>query len=256
MAGNDKSEKGAVTNETERFKLWNDFLSLTRESTNDPSLTIDALMTAVKEEHNNAKSETNTITSNQQSLNSISSERPHKIQKTHHIEHSISSSTLLSSNNVLASVSLTDQKTSMISNINNHNIQPSILNLSLADQIQVETKKLISVTKGSLPPELRALWLASDGDAPPARPEPPLFAPSPPKLSDVSGKDILGSEMALKLLRILLNTKESNIILDVCRGCWVMTALKEQEIVNVIKQFEEHMVCFSLQLNFYFYTYD
>lgn len=42
--------------------------------------------------------------------------------------------------------------------------------------------KLISVDQ--LPGELRAAWIGRDGSFPPQRPEPSLFSPSPPKLSD------------------------------------------------------------------------
>jgi len=253
LAGGNPSDKGAVTDETERFKLWNDFLSLTRETTNDPTLTIDALMTAVREEHSNTQQDSQPNTTNQtnsqQSLDQ-SHQRPTKIQKLNHIENNFTtpaipgtSITTHASNDIkqLTSISNPQDLASYLS-ISNQT-QPAI---SMTDQIQIETNRLISLTQGNMPPELLAVWLATDGDTSPSRPEPPLFGPSPPKLSDFSGKDVLGSGMALELLRILKNPKEGNIVLDVCRGCWTMTALKEQEVAKTIKYFEEKMVRFLI----------
>ena len=255
LAGNNSSDKGAVTDETERFKLWNDFLSLTRESTNDPTLTIDALMTAVREEHQNTDSHTPNADSSapsavqNSSVNDETNDRPPtKIQKIHHPEQAPISS--VASNNFNLSFAMPDNiplpPISEKQDIPMHPIHTlphlSQPQLPMSDQIQAETKHLLSITQENMPPELMAIWLATDGDSPPSRPEPPLFTASPPKLSDASGKDILGSDMALKLLRILLHSQEGNIFLDVCRGCWAMTSLKEQEVVNAINNFEKQMV--------------
>lgn len=251
LTGDQSDNRGAVTNETERFKLWNDFLILSRETTNDPNLTIDQLMIAVKAE-NNSDSSINK-NGNENNLTAMDT-RPTKVQKTHHEEQSNSTSVNSTNSNTLAtSLSATSTYTNLSQNLDKQDSDmpmvsssagahlPIQSSKSIATQIQTETAQLFSVTKGNMPPELMAAWLATDGDSPPMRPEPPLFAPSPPKLSDGSGKNILGSELALQLVRILLNKENGNLILEVCKGCWVMTALKEQETVKVIQQFEPQM---------------
>mmetsp|Transcript_9238 Transcript_9238/g.17389 ORF Transcript_9238/g.17389 Transcript_9238/m.17389 type:complete len:368 (-) Transcript_9238:107-1210(-) len=100
---------------------------------------------------------------------------------------------------------------------------------------------LLKVT--SIPPEITAEWLARDGNSLPSVPPMSLFSPSPPRLSDPSGKEMLGTEISLKLIRLLLGSASGDgenledggeniiagTILDVCKACWVMSALKEKE---------------------------
>ena len=247
LVGDGPSGKGKVTDETERFKLWNDFLSLARDTNNDPTLSIDRLMTAVREEHNSSKRGAESENPNNPNVQNTS-ERPPKMQKINHAENSaIPSLPLPTNTNGLNSI-MNNNQIPKTHDMTTHPL-PTIpihpqSKANITEQIHLETKQLLSLTQGNMPPELMAIWMAIDGDTPPSRPEPPLFASSPPKLSDVSGKDILGSDMALKLLRILTHPLEGNIMLDVCRGCWVMTALTEQEVVNAIKRFEQQMVCF------------
>ena len=45
-------------------------------------------------------------------------------------------------------------------------------------------------------PDLAAAWMLRDGNDLAQPPEPPLFEPSPPKLQDLTGKDILGVELS------------------------------------------------------------
>lgn len=226
LTGDEDNNRGAVSNETERFKLWNDFLQLTKETANNPELTIDQLMAAVQAEHNSNSNKD--ININEDNI------RPPKIQKTHDFANESSSATNSNANSSLPSTEHDANSTSAYT-IPKHS--PAII----ASNIQVEAAQLFSNTKGNIAPELMATWLATDGDSPPTRPEPPLFNPSPPKLSDGSGKHILGSELALQLVRTLLNKEQGNVILDVCKGCWVMTSLKEQEAVKVIQKFEKQM---------------
>mmetsp|Transcript_5298 Transcript_5298/g.6941 ORF Transcript_5298/g.6941 Transcript_5298/m.6941 type:complete len:329 (-) Transcript_5298:66-1052(-) len=96
-----------------------------------------------------------------------------------------------------------------------------------------------------MPPEYSAAWLARDGDSPPLPPSPALFTASPPKLADPTGKAILGEKLALALITMLLkkddNDKCGSVLLDVCRGLWLMTGLKEKESSKAIENLEKEM---------------
>lgn len=119
--------------------------------------------------------------------------------------------------------------------------QDKSMQLVKAKKIEEETAVLLGSTQ-NMAPEMMALWLARDGDAPPCRPEPPLFAPAAPKLGDPSGKDILGSDLALKLVELMLKNGTGPVVLEVCRGAWAMQALKEREAMKALKALEDKMV--------------
>jgi hypothetical protein len=96
---------------------------------------------------------------------------------------------------------------------------------------------LLYATSINLPPEIQTLWLARDGGALPSRPEPPLFTASPPKLGDPSGKDLVGNDAALRILKLLTAKTHDgkslgSAILDLCHACWMMTAIKEEEVTK------------------------
>jgi len=114
-----------------------------------------------------------------------------------------------------------------------------------ASTVEATASELLGRTK-DIPAEITAEWLGRDGDHLPSRPEPPLFTPSPPRLSDPSGKDLLGTEMSLKLIRLLVGHSDGGIagcaILDICRGCWMMTALKEREATKCIEALDKKLV--------------
>jgi hypothetical protein len=114
-----------------------------------------------------------------------------------------------------------------------------------AQVVESEALSLINMTQLAHN-ELAAAWLARDGDAPPMRPDPPLFSPSPPKLGDPSGSDLVGNEIALMLNQSLLKSSDGDIsgsiILDVCKGCWMMTALKEKETSLAISTLDAKLV--------------
>lgn len=93
---------------------------------------------------------------------------------------------------------------------------------------------VLYATSVNVPPEIETLWLARDGGALPSRPEPPLFTASPPKLGDPSGKDLVGNETALRILKLLTSKTHNgksfgSAVLDLCQACWMMTAIKEEE---------------------------
>jgi hypothetical protein len=98
-----------------------------------------------------------------------------------------------------------------------------------------------------MPPEISAAWYLRDGDAAPSFPD-QLFAPSPPKLADPTGRDLLGDDLALALMERLIKNDDQDVsgavLLEVCRGLWMMTALKEKETSKSIKCLDSSMVCF------------
>ena len=53
-------------------------------------------------------------------------------------------------------------------------VQDKSMQLAKAKKIEEETAVLLGFTQ-NMAPEMMALWLARDGDAPPCRPEPPLL---------------------------------------------------------------------------------
>ena len=122
-----------------------------------------------------------------------------------------------------------------------------------AESIEKETAEAVDRMK-ELSPDISAAWFARDGSDAPSRPEPPLFTPSPPKFSDATGREVLGDELALKLIQMLLKKDESdqsgNILLDVCRACWMMTALKEKEAAKAIETLDNKMVSWYAFLEF------
>lgn len=83
--------------------------------------------------------------------------------------------------------------------------------------------------------------MVRDGDAPPQAPEPPLFESAPPKLSDPSGKDLLGEELALELVQRLLQPNTGNATLQVCRGLWMLTALTEEQTSKKLGRIDEEL---------------
>eukprot|EP00979_Chaetoceros_neogracilis_P008691 scaffold1931_cov281-Chaetoceros_neogracile.AAC.2 len=123
-----------------------------------------------------------------------------------------------------------------------------------------------------IPPEIKAEWLVLDGNSSPCIPSPPLFSPSPPRLSDPSGKELLGTEISLKLIQMLIGddyghdggVQDStdlnvggNAIVETCRACWLMTALKEREaavcMVALDKKLVSYEKCFHSIVKYEFF---
>jgi hypothetical protein len=80
--------------------------------------------------------------------------------------------------------------------------------------------------------------MVRDGNGQPLAPEVALFDAAPPKLSDPTGKDLLGEELALQLVQRLLGVTGS-VILQTCRGLWMMTALTEYTCQQKLKELDE-----------------
>mmetsp|Transcript_25643 Transcript_25643/g.46319 ORF Transcript_25643/g.46319 Transcript_25643/m.46319 type:complete len:386 (+) Transcript_25643:509-1666(+) len=109
-----------------------------------------------------------------------------------------------------------------------------------ADSVSTEATGLLEIIQGGLPPEISAAWFVRDGDSPPT-PPPPLFTPSPPKLTDPTGKDILGPKLALAVILRLLSGSSGTILLQVCRGLWMLSALAEKKANDKIDSMDETM---------------
>jgi len=101
------------------------------------------------------------------------------------------------------------------------------------DAVEAEKEGVLSMTT-ELAPEVSAEWMARDGDAPPQAPEPPLFSPTRPKLTDPSGRDLLGDEMAVAITQKLLS-ETGNVLLEACSALWFLSAVKEKEQHHAIE---------------------
>jgi hypothetical protein len=205
---------GQVSNSDEQNELWNDFLIMMRKTSNDPTMTLDQLRQAVDSEH-------------------TTKAREEKIQADlRAAEAANAAATAAALEPAIKRAKLDNKETPIM----NHQPASKIS----GEVVQVIASSVLKATD-NISDALKAEWLARDGTGLPSRPQPPLFNPSPPKLGDPSGKGLLGTDLALKLIRLLLNksmvqddqSKLSNIsgktILDIVNGCWMMTALKEKE---------------------------
>ena len=52
----------------------------------------------------------------------------------------------------------------------------------------------------------------------------------------------MGSDLALKLVELMLKNGTGPVVLEVCRGAWAMQALKEREAMKELKALEDKMV--------------
>ena len=213
--------------------LWNDFLDMMKRKNNDDSLTLEQLREAVDTEHTVKSSSEDDVL-------------PMQVP---------SSMTVPTTSQPPAKRAKVEDDAMMFDNNRNKSQPISNITKISAESVQsVATLLSGSAENISESAALKAEWLARDGNSMPTRPEPPLFTPSPPKLGDPSGKDLLGTELALKLIRLLLNKSmdgESNmtelsgsVILDIVNGCWMMTALKEKEAATSQAALDKKLVSY------------
>jgi len=109
-----------------------------------------------------------------------------------------------------------------------------------SDEVEAETVKMKAIV-AQMPPEISAAWMARDGDSPAQAPEHPLFSPTRPKMSDASGRELIGDEMALRITERLLSDSGS-VLLEVCRTLWLTTALKEKETSQALESLDDSMM--------------
>jgi hypothetical protein len=201
----------AVTDEQDSTLLWNEFLEMMRTSNQNPSLTMKELREAVEQEHLASQAQAPEVVG---STSSSAEDDGRPLEKRQRTESPPPSS---------LQQQLQTMKTQTVTK----------------EAVDVETKGLLGLTT-ELPPEMSAAWIARDGDAPPEPPVPPLFSPSPPKLTDPTGRDLLGTELALAVIERLLESSGS-ILLEVCRGLWTLTALKEKEATTALDKLDKEM---------------
>jgi len=228
LVGNGTSSTpAAVTDEQDSPLLWNEFLEMMRRKKN-PSLTLQDLKRAVENEHVRKRalpsSAAEVVTSSTEVMSSTSLEQPEeKRARTEQV--SLSSSVASAENPLPPSVS--------------QNAPPPTTKTYVvtAEDVENEKSMLLEMTS-QMPSDIWAEWITRDGDAPPTAPEYPLFTPTRPKLSDSSGRDLVGDEMALAVMERLLQDS-GTVLLETCRGLWLLTALKEKEAAKAIENLDK-----------------
>ena len=217
-----------VTDPTEQEKLWLGFLSMMQSLRKNPDLTLEDLKLAVKKEHLGQSSPAaNTDDSEEHSAITQVPDQP--------------SSTTIEAPKPETEVVARPAKRSRWD-------RKAPVETETVSASSIDTTSGILVTAAKhMPPEIETLWHARDGGSLPSRPDPPLFTASPPKLGDPSGKDLVGNETALKILKILTSKTHDgkclgSAILELCHACWMMTALKEEAAVKAQESLQMKIV--------------
>ena len=206
ISPNEETYQGMVSDEEDRKVLWNDFLELVKGNKSGENITLEELQKAVEEDHvkplkRKAELEAENESKKTKSEEMEMDEEPEKTEPEEPTDPN----------------------------------RLSKEQIEKANTVTTESNELMrltsSPTTGTSPSEVVALWLVKDGDSHPIAP-PPLFHPSPPKLNDMSGRDLVGTEVALQLVCMQLKhaPEDSNgtILLEICRGCWAMYYLMER----------------------------
>ena len=220
---------GHVQDEQDRNLLWSEFLNMMQ--TKQPDLTLAALKEAVQNEH------THIVKTDDQQPDITGSSGDHMdtggddmyddlpVNKRPRID-SNSDSGIKQETNISSAMMSENQRTHVVT----------------ASDAKIEETALLDITQNSKDdPLFLSSWMIRDGDAPPQAPEPPLFEAAPPKLSDPSGKDLLGEELALELVQRLLEPNTGDAALQVCRGLWMLTALTEDQTSKKLKRFDDEL---------------
>lgn len=220
---------GRVQDGQDENLLWSEFLNMMQ--TKQPDLTLAGLKEAVQKEHTNAiKTE-----EQQPDIMKSSNSRANTDTDGMYDDLPLSKRPRIDSNggigdkqegNNYATVSAGNQRTHVVT----------------ASDVKIEETALLDITQNvKNDPLFLSTWMIRDGNAPPQAPEPPLFEAAPPKLSDPSGKDLLGEELALQLVQRLLEPNTGNTTLQVCRGLWMLTALTEDQTNKKLKRIDEEL---------------
>lgn len=229
---------GSVTKVEEQDVLWQDFLSMMKRLNNDDTLTIEQLQNAVSSEApSNANTDASFNTGTQVKVEHepviMSEGGTEKLAKRARIDSN--------------DASYYNTEPLPPAHVPALGFVPIPRPIVSASTVELTALELLGRTK-DIPAEITAEWLAKDSDTLPLRPD-PLFNASPPKLSDPSGSNILGTEISLKLIRLLVGgpaagSISGSAILDICQGCWMMTALKEREATTCTKALDEKLVSY------------
>jgi tetratricopeptide (TPR) repeat protein len=200
---------GKVQDEQDRDLLWNEFLEMMK--TNKPDLTLQALKQAVEEEHLMGDAD--------------GDQRPQKVS---------SGGADTDDDDNMYDDLLPNPKRPRLDNRSapkikqEDNSEESRTHVVTASDVKTEETALEDIIQDAKSdPQFLAAWMVRDGDGQPQAPEVALFEAAPPKLSDPTGKDLLGEELALQLVQRILGATGS-VILQTCRGLWMMKALTER----------------------------
>jgi len=224
LVGDERSGP-AIANPDDQQTLWDGFLRMMQTLRNKPDLTLKELKDAVGRERGSAAQTT-------PSTGPVSAAKPISVP-----------SAPLESANLSRIAEEEIARPAKRSRWEKMIVETEILR---AASLESSATILVNASK-NLPPDIETLWFARDGGSVPSPPEPPLFTASPPKLSDPSGKDLVGGEAALKILRLL--TAETHdgkclgsAVLEVCQACWMMAAIKEEELAKSLDTLSKKIV--------------
>jgi tetratricopeptide (TPR) repeat protein len=209
------NDGGQVEDEQDRNLLWSEFLEMMRTKTNKPDLTMGALKQAIEEEHH--------------ASNTASQQQPQAVGSNSDMYDDLppASKRPRLDGSATAAIKLEAEQEDTRSHV-----------VTASDVKTEETALMDIIQNAKNDPQFMATWMVRDGDAPPQAPETPLFEAAPPKLSDPTGKDLLGEDLALQLVRRLLEPAGS-VILQISRGLWMMTALKEHQSHRTLKDLDK-----------------
>ena len=225
LVGENDGEGPLVKDVDDQNLLWDEFLRMMQSLRKDPDLTLADLKSAVERERGGAQIDSSTTTTTIQSEGVNNNAAESSSANNNAAEQQPSRP---------AKRSRWDKKA------------PEQTETLSAGSIDTAASVLLATSK-NMPPEIETLWHARDGGSLPSKPEPALFSASPPKLGDPSGKDLVGIETALKLLRMLTSKTHDgkclgSALLELCHACWMMTALKEEEAVKATEALEKKIV--------------
>ena len=220
---------GHVQDEQDQNLLWSEFLTMMQ--TKQPDLTLAALKEAVQKEHTNAVK-----TEEHQPDVAGSSGGPMNIENDGMYDDLPASKRPRIDSN--SDIGIKHETT----NAPTITTEQKRTHVVTASDVTIEETALLDITQNvKNDPLFTSTWMIRDGDAPPQAPEPPLFDAAPPKLSDPSGKDLLGEELALQLVQRLLEPNTGNATLQVCRGLWMLTALTEDQTSKKLKRIDDEL---------------
>lgn len=218
LVGDKEGNGPAVTNEEDKVMLWKEFLRMIQTTRNNPSLTLEELKSTVEAELGKKQ----VVPSESASVPAAVTSAP-----------------------VVADTK-TDEDARPAKRSRWNKKEPEETVPITPGSIDTAANVLFTASK-NMPPDVETLWYARDGGSHPTPPETPLFSASPPKLGDPSGKDLVGNEAALQILKMMVaKTSDGKslgtALLDLCEACWMMTALKEEEVTKSQRNLEEKLV--------------
>lgn len=216
LVGNEDGSGPAVTDERDKQVLWSEFLRMIQTTKKNTNLTLEELKSTVEAEL--GKKQVAAI----ESIPATVTSAPVESEAKNDEETRPAKRSRWNKKEPEETVSITPGSIDTVANV------------------------LFTASK-NMPPDIETLWHARDGGSHPTPPDTPLFSASPPKLSDPSGKDLIGNEAALKILKMMVaktadGKSLGTALLGLCEACWMMTGLKEEEIAKSQKSLEEKLV--------------